>query len=173
MSGPKAPDRLTPYKIMAVLMFVLSFAVYAVFLDILIPGLPNSSARDAVDFILFLIPTFLLAGGQLTIGGFMIFSTLRTASRERYKVRMWQAMAVGGLLTFLFSLTYAAYPYYGPVYYAFFVGGRPEALLFEAVWMFLSITLAGWIIKRLSGAGWNHVLFAAGLSMLVIVVSAS
>jgi len=103
------PDKLTRYKVLAVTFLILAFTTYAFFLDILIPGLPDSSYRLKVGFDLFLIPCLLLAGGQLMIGGFIIFMTVPTVSRGKNKLRMWQSMALGGYLTFLFSLTYAAY----------------------------------------------------------------
>jgi hypothetical protein len=173
MGAPQLLDRLTKYKLLTVAFLVLAFATYAFFLDILIPGLPDSSYRLEVGFGLFLIPSLFLAGGQLMIGGFMIFMTVPTVSRGRYKLRMWKSMALGGYLTFLFSLTYAAYPLHGPVYYAVFVGTSVYAILFEVIWAASSVFSAALVIKLLSGAKWKHALFAAGLSLLIIIVSAS
>ncbi len=173
MGAPQPPSKLTKYKVLAVTFLILTITTYAFFLDILIPGLPNSSYREAVGFALFLIPSFLLAGGQLLIGGFIIFMTVPTVSRGKYKLRMWQSMALGSYLTFLFSLTYAAYPLHGPVYYAAFVGTSVYAILFEAVWAASSIFSAALAIRWMSGARWKHALFAAGLAMLIITVSAS
>jgi hypothetical protein len=172
MATLQPPESLTRYKVMAVGLFVLAFVVYSFYLDILIPGLPNSSEREAVGFTAFLVPAFLLAGGQALIGGFIIFMTIPTVSRYKHKIRMWKAMALGSYLTFLFSLTYAAYPMHGPVYYAAFVGTSVAAILFEAVWAATSIISAGYAIRRLSGARWVQVLFAAGLSLLIIIIAA-
>jgi hypothetical protein len=173
MGAPQPPDKLTRYKLLAVTFLILTFTTYAFFLDILIPGLPDSSYRLKVGFDLFLIPCLLLAGGQLMIGGFVIFMTVPTVSRYKYKLRMWQSMALGGYLTFLFSLTYVAYPLNGPVYYAAFVGTSAYAILFEVVWAASSIVSAALVIRLLSGSRWKHALFSAGLAMLIIVVSAS
>jgi hypothetical protein len=173
MGAPQPSSKLTKYKVLAVTFLILAITTYAFFLDILIPGLPNSSYRQMVGFALFLIPCLLLAGGQLMIGGFIIFMTVPTVSRGKYKLRMWQSMALGGYLTFLFSLTYVAYPLHGPVYYAAFVGTSYFAIVFEAVWAASSIVSAALVIKLLSGARWKHALFAAGLALLIIVVSAS
>jgi hypothetical protein len=172
MAALQPPERLTKYKIMAVGFFILAFGVYSFYLDILIPGLPDSSYREAVGFTAFLVPSFLLAGGQSLIGGFIICTTIPTVSRSRHRIRMWKSMALGSYLTFLFSLTYAAYPLHGPVYYAAFVGTSVFAILFEAAWAGTSIVSAGFAIRRVSGARWVHVLFAAGLSLLIIIVAA-
>ncbi len=170
--GSSQPPDLTKYKLVAVLFFILSFVVFSFYLDILIPGLPGDSERAHIGFLLFLIPSFLLAGGQLTIGGFMIFMTVPAVSKGRNKLRMWKCMALGGYLTFLFSLEYVVYPYRGPVYYAAFVGNGLVPILFEAVWAAASIISSGWVIRRLSGARWVHALFAAGLALLIIIVAA-
>jgi hypothetical protein len=172
MGAPQPPDKLTKYKLLAVAFLILAFTTYAYFFDILIPGLPDSSYRLKVGFDLFLVPSLFLAGGQLMIGGFIIFMTVPTVSRGRHKLRMWRSMALGGYLTFLFSLTYAAYPLHGPVYYAAFVGTSASAILFEAVWAATSIVSAGLAIRRLSGARWIHSLFAAGLALLIIIIAA-
>jgi hypothetical protein len=173
MGAPQPPESLTKYKLLTVTFLVLTITTYAFFLDILIPGLPDSSYRLNVGFGLFLIPSLFLAGGQLMIGGFMIFMTVPTVSRGKYKLRMWKSMALGGYLTFLFSLTYAAYPLHGPVYYAIFVGTSLYAILFEIGWAAAAIFSAAMAIKVLSGCRWKHALFAAGLSLLIIIVSAS
>jgi len=172
MGSTQPPSSLTKYKLLAVIFFFLAFLVFSFYLDILIPGLPNNSERQHIGFILFLIPSFLLAGGQVAISGFFIFMTVPTVSKGRNKLRMWQSMALGGYLTLLFSLTYAAYPDRGPVYYAAFVGNAVTAVIFEAIWAASSIVSAGWAIKRLSGARWVHSLFAAGLALLIIIIAA-
>ncbi len=173
MGSLQPSDKLTRYKVLAVTFLILAFTTYAFFLDILIPGLPDSSYRLKVGFDLFLIPCLLLAGGQLMIGGFIIFMTVLTVSRGKYKLRMWQSMAMGGYLTFLFSLTYAAYPLHGPVYYAAFVSTSLYAISFEVVWAASSIVSAALAVRLLSGARWKHALFSAGLALLIIIVSAS
>ena len=173
MGGSQPPKVPVRYKALAIALFILSFLTYAFYLDILVPGLPYDSYRLAIGDILFLIPSFLLAGGQLTIGGLMVDSTLPTVSRGAFRLRMWHAMVIGGWLTFLFSLTYTAYPMRGPVYYATFVGNKPEAILFEALWALSTIVSAGWGLRKLSGARWKHALFTAGVALMFIVVAAS
>ncbi|HVP22998.1 MAG TPA: hypothetical protein VMS77_03700 [Conexivisphaerales archaeon] len=173
MGSTQPPESLTAYKVASVAFVILSILVFSFRLDILIPGLPNSSEREHIGPLLMTVPSFLLAGGQLLIGGFTIFTTIPAVSKGAFKIRMWKSMAIGGYLTFLFSLTYVAYPYHGPVYYAAFVGYSLTAILFEVGWALFTILSAGWAIRRLSGCKWKHALFAAGLSLLIIVVSAS
>ncbi len=173
MTSPTPPQSLGIYKIITLIFFALTFITYAFFLDILIPGLPNDSYRYAVGFYLFMIPSLVLAAGQTMIGGFVTYMTVRTLSHDSQRIRMWQALAIAGFLTFLFSLTYAFFPYHGPLYYLAFVGGNELALPFEILWTLIQILSVGYFIKRMSNVKWKHGLFTAAFILLLIVVCAS
>ncbi len=165
---------LTKYKLLTFLFFGLAITVYEVFLDILIPNLPNDSYRLAVGSIFFLIPSIVLAGFQIMSGGFVLYMTVRTLSHDNNRIRMWQALCLASIQTFLFSLTYAIFGKKGPLYYLVFVGGGPPWILpVEILWTTFEIIAFGYLLKRLTNLKWRWSLFTSAFILILILDPAS
>ncbi len=164
---------LTKYKLLTFAFLTLAFITYALRLDILIPGLLNDSYRDTVGPLFMLIPSFILASGQIMIAGFITYMTVRTLTHDSTRMRMWQALAIGGLLTFLFSLTYAFFPYHGPLYYVAFIGGNILALPFEVIWGLIEIIGVAFLIRRLCSVTWRQGIFTSSFTLLILTLAAS
>ncbi len=173
MSTAPPNQPLTKYKLLTFVFLALAFITYALRLDILIPGLPNDSYRDTVGPVFMLIPSFILASGQIMIGGFITYMTVRTLTHDSTRMRMWQALAIGGLLTFLFSLTYAFFPYHGPIYYIAFVGGNILALPFEILWALIEIIGVAFLIRRYCTVTWRQGIFTSSFILLILTLAAS
>ncbi len=165
---------LTKYKLLTFFFLALAFVTYGLYLDILIPGLTNNSYRDTVGPILILIPSFLLAAGQIMIAGFVTYMTVRTLTHDSTRIRIWQALAIGALLTFLFSLTYAFYPGHGPIYYLAWVSGpqSASALPVEILWTLFEIFIVAYLIRRYCTATWRQGLFTSSFILLLLVLAA-
>lgn len=155
----------------------MAFIVYGFWLDILIPGLPNAngSYRETVGPLFILIPSFFLAVAQIMIGGFVTYMTVRTLTHDSARIRQWQALAIAGLLTFLFSLTYAFFPNHGPIYYLAWVTGPKSALAlpFEIAWTLLEIMGVAYLIRRYCTVTWRQGLFTSSFILLLITLAAS
>ncbi len=165
---------LLKYKLLTFLFFGLAIATYEEFLDILIPGLPNGSYREAVGPLFFLIPTIVLAGFQIMSGGFVLYMTVRTLSHDNNRIRMWQALSLASVQTFLFSLTYAFFGRRGPLYYLVFVGGGPPWILpLEILWTTFQIISLGYLLERLTKIKWRWSLFTSAFILILILDPAS
>lgn len=164
---------LTKYKLLTLVFLSLAFLTYGIWLDILIPGLPGGSYRQTVGPILILLPSFVLAAGQIMIGGFITYMTVRTLTHDSTRIRIWQALAIAGLLTFLFSLTYAFFPNHGPLYYLAFVGGNVYALPVEVLWSFAEIVSVAYLIRRHCTVTWRQGLFTSSFVLLLLTLAAS
>ena len=169
---PKQP--LGKYKLLTFIFLALSFIAYGLYLDILIPGLPGNSYRQTVGPIFMLIPSFFLAAGQIVIAGFVTYMMVRTLSHDSTRIRMWQALAIGALLTFLFSLTYAFFPGHGPIYYLAWVAGPQTALalLVEILWTAFEIVSVAYLIRRYCTVTWRQGLFTSSFVLLLLVLAA-
>ena len=165
---------LKKYKLVTILFFGLAIIVYEQFLDILIPSLPNGSYRDAVGALFFLIPSIILAGFQILSGGFVMYMTVRTLSHDNNRIRMWQALCLASIQTFLFSLTYAIFGRKGPLYYLVFVGGAPPWVLpVEIIWTTFQIISLGYLLERLTKIKWRWSLFTSAFILILILDPAS
>lgn len=173
MSTAPSNPPLTKYKLLTFIFLALTFITYGVWLDILIPGLLKDSYRDTVGPLFMLIPSFILAAGQIMIAGFITYMTVRTLTHDSTRIRMWQALAIGGLLTFLFSLTYFFFPYHGPLYYIAFVGGNIFALPFEIFWALIEIIGVAFLIRRYCTVTWKQGIFTSSFVLLILTLAAS
>ncbi len=173
MSTALPNEPLTKYKLLTLVFLALSFITYGLFLDILIPGLLNDSYRDEVGPLFMLVPSFILASGQIMIAGLITYMTVRTLTHDSTRIRMWQALAIGGLLTFLFSLTYAFFPFHGPIYYIAFVGGNILALPFEIIWALIEIIGAAFLIRHYCTVTWRQGIFTSSFILLILTLAAS
>jgi hypothetical protein len=174
MEVSPAAEPLTKYKLLTFLFFALAIIVYEEKLDILIPNLPGGSYRAAVGPVIFLIPAIILAGFQIMSGGFVLYMTVRTLSHDNNRIRMWQALSLASIQTFLFSLTYAIFGSKGPLYYLVFVGGGPSWVLpVEILWTTFQIISFGYLLKRLTKLKWRWSLFTSAFILILILDPAS
>lgn len=158
------------YLACAVIFSLIAFAVYLQFFDILIPGLPNGSYRLAVGQF-FAIPAFMLAGGQVLIGGAIIFFAASTFGKAR---EFEKSLFISSVLVLMFSLTYVLFPMYGPFYYIVFaVGGPPYALALEFLWSISMLAVGTSLVKKLHGTNWRYALVATFITGVFIIVAAS
>ncbi len=172
-TSPPSPA-LTKYKLLTFIFLALSFITYWRFLDILIPDLPGNSYRQTVGPIWMSIPSFLLAAGQIMIAGFVTYMTVRTLTHDSARIRIWQGLAIGALLTFLFSLTYAFFPGHGPIYYLAWVQGQQTALALpvEILWTLFEIFSVAYLIRRYCTVTWRQGLFTSSFILLLLVLAA-
>ncbi len=149
---------------------ILAIAIYFSFFDILIPGLPDGSYRLAIGD-LFFIPSVLLAIGQTFIPGFTLHASTALFNAKKDFLK---AIFISSLLTFLFSLTYVIFPFYGPFYYIVFaVGGPWYALPVEILWSAITVSTGALLIRKFYGL---NLKISYAISLLVvagIVVAAS
>ncbi len=130
-------------------LFFLAAAivVYYNFFDILIPNVPDDSYRAAVGPF-FIIPVLILAVGQTLIGGFFLHMLAEAVNPK--KADFLRALLVASFMTFMFSLTYVVFPFYGPFYYIVFVYGGPwYALPVEVAFTAAAIVISSFIAHRL------------------------
>lgn len=174
MGATPPPQSLTMYKLLTFVFLALTVITYGLWLDILIPGLKNDSYRAQVGPILMFIPSFLLGSGQIMIGGFVAYMTVRTLTRDATRIRMWVALAIAALLTFLFSLTYAFFPGHGPIYYLAWVSGPDTALALpvEILWTLFEIVSVAYLIRRYCTVTWRQGLFTSSFILLLLVLAA-
>lgn len=153
-----------------VIFTALAFAVYLLYFDILIPGLPDGSYRLAVGQ-WFAVPSLMLALGQALIFGFFLHMTVSAFTRRSDFLK---AVFVSSFLTFLFSLTYIIFPSYGPFYFIVFaVGGPWHALPVEILWSAVIVTAGAFLIRGFYGLPLKVSLFASALVVAGITVAAS
>lgn len=154
----------------SVILFLLTFVIYVNFFDILIPGLPNGSYRQAVGP-LFAIPSFLLAGGQVLIGGLIIYFI---SSKFSPKAKLQKSLFISAAVTLFFSFTYVIFPFFGPFYYIVFaVGGPPHALLVEVVWSVIMLTAGTLLTEKLNKVERKYAFLVAAITIMFITVAAS
>ncbi|MBI4173688.1 MAG: hypothetical protein HY519_03125 [Candidatus Aenigmarchaeota archaeon] len=155
----------------AIAFTALAFIIYTMFFDILIPGLPDGSYRQAVGA-LFAIPAFLLAGGQTLIAGFFLH-----ALTHLYKGRQpayYKAAFITAVMTLMFSFTYVIFPNFGPFYYIVFaVGGPDYALPVEIFWTLFTIGVGTYLTRRIYGIAYPQAALSIALVLLGITVAAS
>jgi len=124
---------------------ILAIAIYFSFFDILIPGLPDGSYRLAIGD-LFLVPAIILAVGQSFILGFALHASTALFNAKKDFLK---AIFISSLLTFLFSLTYVIFPFFGPFYYIVFaVGGPWYALPVEILWSAVTVSIGALLIRK-------------------------
>lgn len=150
---------------------VAAIAVYLMYLDILIPGIPGGSYRLAVGP-LFAIPSIILATGQSFLMGFFLhMASSYINPREKDFVK---SLFIASAATFLFSLTYAIFPMYGPFYYIVFaVGGPWYALPVEIAWSVATVTAVALLFRKFYGVQLKISYFIAAIGVAAIVVAAS
>lgn len=149
---------------------LLAFVVYVLFYDILIPGLPGGSYRLAVGY-LFLVPSLMLAVGQAFILGFFLHMTAAALAGKRDFLK---ALFIASFLTFLFSVTYVIFPFYGPFYYIVFaVGGPWYALPVEVLWSAITISAGALLIHRFFNLPVKASHLISSLIVAGIIVTAS
>lgn len=155
---------------LVLLFFVLSIAVYALYFDILLPGFADSSYRKAVGT-WFIIPSILLAFGQIFVGGFFLHAIAIAIAKKNDFLK---ALVISGGMTFMFSLTYVMFPFYGPFYYIVFVLTGPSyALPVEIAYTTSMILVSSYIIRKFYGMDSKISIFVAMAILVGITVAAS
>ncbi len=174
MNSAPSSLSLTPYKLLTFVFLGFTTAVYWWRLDILIPGLYLSSYRATVGDAWMFVPSFILAAGDILMGGYITFASVRSFTKEFTRIRFWQALAIAGFPAFLFSLTYAIFPGHGPIYYLAWVQGPTTAwaLPFEILWTLFEILSFAYLLRRLTSVKWKHSLFISSLIVLIYVLAA-
>jgi hypothetical protein len=155
---------------LALLFFMLSITVYALYFDILLPGFADGSYRKAVGN-LFIIPSILLAFGQIFVGGFFLHMISMALTRRSDFLK---ALVSAGAMTFMFSLTYVMFPFYGPFYYIIFVLTGPSyALPVEIAYTTAMVLISSYIIRKFYGMDSKISIFVAMAILVGITVAAS
>lgn len=162
------------YPLASVVLWFVSFLIYLSYYDILIPGLPNGSFRLAVGP-LIVAPFFILAAGQVVIGGLIIYFGVTSIIRRcEFKKDYTISLFIASLMTFLFSLTYVIYPFYGPFYYIIFLaGGPPEVILVEIIWSAIMLAASTLLIGKLHKIKRKYAFLIAAIAIIFITVAAS
>lgn len=153
------------------LFFLAAVTVYALYFDILIPGLPGGSYRKAVGS-LFIIPSALLAFGQIFISGFFLHMISAALTK---KSDFLKAMAITSAMTLMFSLTYVWLPFYGPFYYIVgFVMNDPGYVLpIEIAYTAFMVVVSSYLIRSVYRMEPKTSVFVAMTILLGITVAAS
>jgi hypothetical protein len=151
---------------------ILTFVVYLMFFDILIPNMPSDSYRSTAG-IWFVIPVALLMLGQTLIGG-LILHLFSIAANPKNAYILW-ALLVASIVTFCFSLTYMFFPKYGPFYYIVFVYSSAMwyALPVELGWSFFTFAVGSYLAYKLLKMPYKLSLLAIFVVYVVIVLAAS
>lgn len=155
---------------LVLLFFVLSVAVYALYFDILLPNFAGGSYKKAVGN-LFIIPSVLLAFGQIFIAGFFLHMISAALTK---KSDFLKSMVITAVMTAMFSLTYVMFPFYGPFYYIVFaVTGPWFALPVEIIYSTAMVLIASYLIRRIYTIEWKTSIFVATVILIGITVAAS
>ncbi len=160
---------------LTVLLSSISFVIYLLFYDILIPGLPGGSYRQAVGS-LFAIPSLLLLLGQVGIGGLIILFAVSSIKKEKLSRDAYaKCLFTSSVITFLFAFTYVIYPLYGPFYYIVFATGAapPGVLLVEIVWTAVMLSLSTLMISKINKIRFREAFAVAAITIIFIIVAAS
>jgi len=153
-------------------VMILTFVVYFMFFDILIPNLPSDSYRSAIG-IWFVIPIVLLLLGQTVISGIILYLFSKVANPNN--ADFLRALLIAGILTFCFSLTYMFFPGYGPFYYLVFVYQSTMwyALPVEIGWSIFTFTVGSYLAHKLLKLSYKVSLLAIFIVYVFIIVAAS
>ena len=154
-----------------IVIFLAAIFVYSIFFDILIPNMEaGDSYRDQVGA-LFIVPIFILALGQLLVGG-IVFHLFAKAAKSADFLR---ALLQSSVLTLWFSLTYALFPKYGPFYYIVFVYGEAPwyALPIELAWTISAILIGTYLSRKLFGLPCRVGFFASVVVYTIMTLGAS
>lgn len=156
----------------AIVFAVAAFAIYMLFYDTLIPGLPQGSYRLANPSG-FVLSTFWLVTGQIIIAGFILH--LMAAAVDRKREDMLRALCIVSVMTFLFSVTYFIFPNYGPFFYVVYsVGMAPwYAIPFEIFWTAFVVVLGAVLIHKEYKMNMNYATLFSLIIYLGITVAAS
>lgn len=151
-------------------LFIIATIVYSMYFDILLPNYSDGSYRKAVgDW--FVVPSVLLAFGQIFIAGFFLHVCAMAITG---KSDFLKSMAITGMMTFLFSLTYVMFPFYGPFYYIVFaVTGPWYVLPLEIAYTTAMILISSYVIRKTYGMDIKSSIFVAMVLLLGITVAAS
>lgn len=151
---------------------VVAYVLYLSYYDILIPGLPEGSYRLATT-LGFAVASFLLVGGQILIGGFLI-NVMAAFGRARNEDCL-KGDSIASVMTVLFALTYAIFPHFGPFYYIVFSAtqGAWYVMLFEVLWSAFIVLIGAALIRWQYNIRLWHALVFATVAYIFITVAAS
>lgn len=156
--------------LLVLLLFLLSTVVYALYFDILLPGFMDGSYRKAIGE-MFIIPSVLLAAGQIFFGGFLLHMCTSAISKKGDFLR---SLSIAAVMAFMFSLTYVMFPFYGPFYYIVFVLTGPwYALPLEIAYTAATVLVSAYLIRRFHGIEWKISIFVAAVILGGMTVAAS
>jgi hypothetical protein len=162
------------YKIFfsGLLLGLAAFIIYLFYYDTLIPGLIEGSYR-LTNFTGFAISCFLLADGQIIIGGFLL-NVMATAV-DKKKGDYLRGLFIVSLMTFLFSFTYVIFPQYGPFFYIVYsVGMAPwYSIPFEILWTSFVVIFGAIMIHREYKMNMNYATLFSIIIYLGITAAAS
>lgn len=131
---------------------ILSFSIYSLYFDILIPGIPSGSYRKNVgDY--FIFPVFFLISAQILSNSGIIHTVIKAVAPE--KKDFLKAFFVSSVLVFLFSVLYVVFPFYGPFLYIVRSIGSFDVptYLFLALWTSFSIFLTNHLMRKMYSLG--------------------
>ena len=155
---------------LVLVLFLLSAAVYTAYFDILLPGFSDGSYRKAVGE-MFIIPSVLLAAGQIFFGGFLLHMCTSAIAKKGDFLR---SLSIAAIMAFMFSLTYVMFPFYGPFYYIVFVLTGPwYALPLEIAYTAATVLASAYLIRRFYDIEWKISIFVAAVILGGMTVAAS
>ena len=155
---------------LVLILAAMSILVYSLYFDILLPGYADDSYRKAVGD-LFIIPSVLLALGQIFIAGFFLHMIAAAITK---KSDFLKALVITAVMTSMFSLTYVMFPFYGPFYYIVFaITGPGYALPVEIAYTTAMILVSSYLIRKFYGMELKTSVFVAAVILLGITVAAS
>mgnify|MGYP007084776184 CR=1 FL=1 len=133
---------------LSLVFIILSFSIYSLYFDILVPEIPLGSYRKNVgDY--FLIPVFLLTSFQILFNSSIIHVIIKVVSPK--KRDFLKALFISSILVSLFSIFYLIFPFYGPfLYIVRFVSGFDfSAYLVLIAWTLFNIFLISSLLRKI------------------------
>jgi hypothetical protein len=157
----------------------VSFAMYLEFFDILAPVIPGGSVR-LNSGVFFVLPVFLLVGGQTLFGTWLTHFVVTVAEPEKRDAL--RAYLVTAAEIFMFSFFYVLSPSYGPYTFVVYFMPReafgPLILPMLALWALATVLVTYLVLTRSFGFGANsrfgiksRLLFSAAMLAMLIVIA--
>ena len=156
---------------LGLLFGIAAFVVYLFYYDTLIPGLIGGSYR-LTNPAGFIISCFLLAGGQVIIGGFLLNVMAGAAGK---KMDILKGDFIASITALLFAFTYVFFPRYGPFYYVVYTAGQGPwyAIPFELFWSAVIILCTAVLMKKQYQLPAKHAVLFSGIVYIFMTVGAS
>ena len=131
----------------------LAFVLYMLYFDILVPSIPHGGSVRYSSGPYFVLPVFLLVGGQILFNTYLLHVSIKAGEEGRQD--LIKAFFVSSVQVFLFSLFYAFHPFYGPytfiVYFTPGQGGQnfpSYSIPLFSLWVMVIIGVTTFLIRK-------------------------